>query len=67
MQAPFPLEKIALGSSTGGWQVSEDEEGGGYQFLLKTPHSEGTHYFEAESKNDKAKWVEVLTRLVDQV
>jgi hypothetical protein len=66
-QAPFPLEKIALGSSSGGWQVTEDEEGGGYQFVLKTPHTDGIHYFEAESKADKTKWIEVLSRLTEKL
>jgi hypothetical protein len=66
-QAPFPLEKIPLGSWRAGWQVADEEEGGGYQFVFKTPHSDGKHCLEAESKSDKNKWMEVLNSLLRQV
>lgn len=66
-QAPFPIEKVTLGSSKGGWHVQEDEEGTGYQFILKTPYTDGIHAFEAESKNDKAKWIDSLGKLIQKL
>jgi len=65
--AAFPLEKIPLGSATAGWQVAEEEEGGGYQFVFKTPYSDGKYCLEADNKNDKNKWMEVLNRLLTTV
>lgn len=66
-KAPFPLEKIPLGSAKNGWQVREGDEEGGYQFIFQTPYSEGLNYLEAESKTEKAKWMEVLGQGIKKV